>query len=179
MQTDQEKFDEQVRIKGRLVLQILAGTGIVAALTMSIVALVVSGNATHMMSGGTAVVPATVRALPASASVTIDHVTRGCHTLAVNGGAPGSPSRTLHLTAGGLLHVRNNDVMPQRLVRVAGPPAQFVAAAMNHMGASGTVTFPTAGTYSLTTKPGEDYASGVHTIGPDNTLRIKVVVSEA
>jgi len=48
---------------------------------------------------------------------------------------------------------------------------------MGHMGARSTVTFPTAGTYSLTTRPGEDYRAGVKTTGPDNTLRIKVVVS--
>jgi len=179
MQTDQEKFDEQVDIKGRLALQILAGVAIFAALTMSVMALVMSGGTNHMTSGGTSVLAPTVAAVPAGASVTIHHVTRGCHTLAVNGGGPDSPSATLHIAAGGLLHVRNDDVMPQRLVRVAGPRAQLLTAAMNHVGARSTVAFPTAGTYSLTTRPGEDYTAGIHTVGPDNTLRIKVVASAA
>ena len=93
--------------------------------------------------------------------------------------APGAPSATLHLTAGGVLHVQNNDVMPHQLVRVRGPQATFVAAAMTHMGARSSVTFPTPGTYSLTTKAGEDYMKGIHTTGQDNTLHIKVVVTAA
>jgi hypothetical protein len=129
---------------------------------------------------GRAPVAATpAKTLPTSASIMIDHVTRGCHTLAVNGANPRAPSVTVHLAAGGILHVQNNDVMPHRLVRAREPRASFVAAAMSHMGARSSVTFPTPGTYSLTTKAGEDYMKGIHTIGPDNTLRIKVVVAAA
>jgi hypothetical protein len=177
MPTDQENFDAQVNKDGKLVLQILAGVGVVAALSMSIAALIVAGHRT-MMPEHVAGVATAGPVVPASASVTIVHVTKGCHTLAVNGAAPGSPSATLHLQVGGALHVRDNDVMPQRLVqRAAGPRAQLASAAMGHMGARSTVTFPTAGTYSLTTRPGEDYSAGIQTTGPDNTLRIKVVVS--
>jgi hypothetical protein len=183
--TDQEKFDEQVNTMGKLVLQILAGVGIVAALLMSTIALVVTGNRTDSTAGG---MPAATRMPmaatpsktgPTSANIMIDHVTRGCHTLAVNGANPGTPNATVHLATGGILHVQNNDVMPHRLVRVRGPQATFVAAAMTHMGARSSVTFPTPGTYSLTTKAGEDYMKGIHTLGPDNTLRIKVVVTAA
>ncbi|MEA2156733.1 MAG: hypothetical protein QOE11_2873 [Solirubrobacteraceae bacterium] len=179
MQTDQQKFDEQVNVRGKLLLEILAGVGIFAAVTLSVTALVISAGTTPQTAGGTQASGLRASTLPASATVMIDHVTRGCHTLAVNGAAPGAPSATLHIAAGGLLHVQNNDVMPQRLVRVAGPHAQFTAASMSHMGARSSVTFPTAGTYSMTTTAGEDYASGIHTIGPDNTLRIKVIVGEA
>lgn len=42
-QTDQERFDEAVARKGKIVLQVIAGVGIVAALLMSIVALAQSG----------------------------------------------------------------------------------------------------------------------------------------
>jgi len=42
--TDQERFDEAVDRKGKLILQSLAGAGIVAALLMSMVALVRSGD---------------------------------------------------------------------------------------------------------------------------------------
>jgi len=182
--TDQEKFDEQVNTTGKLVLQILAAVGILAALLMSTIALIATSNHTDSTTG----MPATTRmpmaatpskTAPTSASIMIDHVTRGCHTLAVNGANPGAPNATLHLTAGGILHVQNNDVMPHQLIRVRGPQATFVAAAMTHMGARSSVTFPTPGTYSLTTKAGEDYMKGIHTTGQDNTLHIKVVVTAA
>jgi plastocyanin len=177
--TDQQKFDEQVDRNGKLVVQILAGVGIVAALVMSTLALLASGNRTDSMAGGMQSAAAPVKTLPASATIRIDHVTRGCHTLVLNGVVPGAPSVTVRLAPGGILHVQNNDVMPHQLVHLGGPQVPVVAAAMNHMGASSTVTFPAAGTYSLTTKAGEDYAKGIHTTGPDNTLRIHVIVRAA
>jgi plastocyanin len=176
--TDQQQLDEQVNTTGKLALQILAGVGIFAALLMSIVALIVSADRTDSTpaSHGMSAVAKAPQSAPTSARVTIDHVTRGCHVLSVNNGAQ-TTSATIRLAAGGSLRVQDNDVMPHRVVRVAGPQAQFVGAAMKHMGARSTVTFPTPGTYSLTTKAGEDYMKGVQTLGPDNTLRIKVVVS--
>jgi len=48
---------------------------------------------------------------------------------------------------------------------------------MNHMGATTTATFTNAGTYVLTTKAGEDYMTGFTTVGPDNPLTLKVIVS--
>jgi plastocyanin len=178
--SDQQRFDEQVNKTGKLVLQILAGVGIFAALLMSIVALIVSTDRTDSApaSSGASAAAKAPQTAPTSASATIDHVTRGCHVLTVNHGAQ-TTSATIHLAAGGSLQVQDNDVMPHQIVRVAGPQAQFVGAAMRHMGARSTVTFPTPGTYSLTTKAGEDYMKGIQTLGPDNTLRIKVIVSAA
>jgi len=175
--SDQEVFDEQVATRGKLVLQILAGAGIVAALAMSIAALAMSGDTSGPATVSMPMAAAAATGPPSTASIAIDHVTRGCHTLIVNGAMPGAPSATIRLAAGGTLHVQNNDVMPHQLVQVGGPRAPVVTAAMNHMGARSTVTFPAAGTYSLTTKAGEDYSAGITTIGPDNTLRIKVVVA--
>ena len=97
-------------------------------------------------------------------------------TLSVNGGTQ-SPTQTIRLAVGGNLRVQDNDVMPHQLMMVSGPQASFVGAAMTHMGAQSTVTFPSAGTYVLTTKAGEDYVKGIQTIGADNTLRIKVLVA--
>lgn len=174
--TDQQEFDDQVNRIGGRILKILAGVGIVAALIMSTIALSTTNTTTTARSTAPAV---TATAPPTSARIAIVHVTHGCHTLAVNGAAPGMPSATLHLTTGGMLNVQNSDVMPQRLVLVSGPHAQLAAAAMNHMGATSTVTFPTAGTYTLTTKAGEDYSKGIVTTGNDNTLRITVVVRSA
>jgi heme/copper-type cytochrome/quinol oxidase subunit 2 len=78
--TDQEQFDEAVDRKGKLILEVLAGVGILAALLMSMVALVQSGDhhdATAMMgqravaqaSSGSAV--ASSPAPPAAISVKI------------------------------------------------------------------------------------------------------------
>jgi plastocyanin len=175
--TDQQQFDEAVSTKGKLVVQTLAGVGIVAALMMSVFALLANGNRDSSTMGGTQLAAPAVKTLPANASVAISHITRGCHTLTVAGASSSAPSATIHLAAGGTLHVQNNDVMPHQIVSAGGPQAQLVAAAMNHMGARSTVTFPSAGTYSLTTKAGEDYMKGVMTMGEDNTLKIRVIVA--
>jgi plastocyanin len=178
---DQRAFDDQVDRAARRWLPVAAGVGIGAALIMSLAALAVSTNhhTTTMMQAAPA--PAATApakgAAPATASIMIDHVTKGCHTLAVNGRAPGSPSATLHMAAGGVLHLQNNDVMPHELVLVNGPQPEMSQATMSHMGAKANVTFPTAGTYRLTTKAGEDYMKGIVTTGTDNVLKIKVVVS--
>jgi plastocyanin len=176
--TDQEQFDEQVNKAGKVFLEIAAGVGVFAALIMSLVALLVASNKSDSSAGTVPVAAAAAAPTgPRSATVMIDHVTRGCHTLDVNGSGRLSPRATIHLAAGGVLRMQNNDVMPHTLVLARGPQATLVGAAMAHMGAKSTVTFPTAGTYSLTTKAGEDYMKGVITTGPDNTLRIKVIVA--
>jgi plastocyanin len=180
--SDQEAFDERVNTVGKLVLQILAGVGVFAALIMSLIALLISSdksNATNTAGPGmmaAAAAPARASA-PTSARIMIDHVMRGCHNLAVNGGAPDSPNATLRLAVGGRMYVQNNDVMPHQLVLRSGPRLKLAGAMMNHMGASSAVTFPSAGVYVLTTKPGEDYQKGVMTVGADHKLRIKVLVS--
>jgi plastocyanin len=174
--TDQEQFDEQVNKNGKVFLEIAAGVGVCAALIMSLVALMVASNNSDA-GGGTAPAVAAASSAPRTASIMIDHVTRGCHTLDVNGAGRLSPRATIHLAAGGVLHMQNNDVMPHTLVLATGSQATLVGAAMGHMGAKSTVTFPAGGTYSLTTKAGEDYMKGVTTTGPDNTIRIKVIVA--
>jgi plastocyanin len=178
---DQQQFDAQVNRTGKLVVEVLGGVGIVAALMLSIAALIVSGD--HTTTTVSIPVPAgTAKAAavaPSTATVRIDHITRGCHTLIVNGAGSGSPSATIRLAAGGSLQIRNDDVMPHRLLRVSGPAAQLVDPAMNHMGARSTAVFSTPGTYALTTKAGEDYTKGIQTVGPDNTLRLKVIVVTA
>ena len=172
--TDQEKFDEQVNKTGKLVLEILAGVGVFAAVVMSLAALLVASNKTSSTSAKASA--PVVKSAPTSADAVINHVARGCHTLSVNGGAQ-SPNQTIRLAVGGVLHVQDNDVMPHQLMLVSGPPAQLAGAMMSHMGASSTVTFPAAGNYVLSTKAGEDYTKGITTIGPDNTLKIKVLVA--
>jgi plastocyanin len=174
-QTDQEKFDDDVRRVGKTILQVAAGVGIFAALIMSVLAL------TLRTSGSTSAPAAASSTRPAAAmtaNVVITHVLRGCHDLAVNGSPATSPDATIHLAPGGTLNMQNNDVMPHHLVLLSGGQAPITGAMMNRMGASSSVAFPTAGTYTFTTKPGEDYTAGVTTLGPDNTLKLQVIVGQ-
>lgn len=68
---DQQEFDDAVARKGKVLLQVLAGVGIVAALLISIVALAQSGDKQEA-GGGTAssqaAAPATAKPAPAAAS---------------------------------------------------------------------------------------------------------------
>ncbi len=129
----------------------------------------------------------------ANVSLLIRHQLRGCHTWSVNGGAF-KASQTITVTHGTVLTVVDNDVMPHRLVQLAGPSVKFVnlktgmmgggmgtagkaaPGAMTHMGASTRVVFTHPGVYRFTTKAGEDYMPGMKTIGEDYVLRLKVIV---
>jgi hypothetical protein len=129
-----------------------------------------------------------------SASLVIRHQLRGCHAWSVNGSAF-KATQSIVLRRGSWLTITNNDVMPHALVKVAGPAVRFVnlktsmmgagmgkpgkaaPGAMTHMGASTKVFFAKAGVYRFTTKAGEDYLSGMITLGEDNVLWLTVTVS--
>ncbi len=131
----------------------------------------------------TAALLALVVAAPAlsgsSATITIRHQVRGCHTWSFNGGAY-KASQSISLAKGTKLTVIDIDIMPHKLVQVSGPTLKLPAsAAMHKMGASTTFAFTKAGTYKFTTKPGEDYmsmSSHMKTIGEDYVLKLTVVV---
>jgi len=177
---DQQQFDAQVNKSGKFFLEIFAGVGVFAAIVMSLVALMQSTDSSKTTTIIRTVAAApTTQALPTSASGTIEHVTKGCHTLNIAGMAKSSPTATVHLAVGGVLKLQDNDVMPHKIYSVSGPQASFTGADMTQMGARSTVTFPSAGTYVLSTKAGEDYTNGIKTIGEDNTLKIRVVVGGA
>jgi len=125
------------------------------------------------------------------ASLVIRHQTRGCHSWSLNGSAY-KASQTIAVRRGGSLSVINNDVMPHKLIKTSGSavtytrlsaggmmglkgtyPAQMLA----RMGASSKITFAKAGVYRFTTKAGEDYMTGIKTVGEDNVLRLIVRVS--
>jgi hypothetical protein len=108
--------------------------------------------------------------------VIIRHQARGCHAWSFDNG-PFRASQTVTLNKGVHLEVGNNDVMPHKLVKVAGPAVKFVpSASMNSMGAMAEIRFTKAGVYRFTTKAGEDYTKGMKTIGEDNVLKLKVTV---
>jgi len=132
-----------------------------AVLAAGVAALLVSSASAH----GTA------------ATMTIRHQVQGCHTWSFNGGAY-KAAQFIHLSRGTTLIVRNNDVMPHKLVLTSGPSIRIGSPNMNHMGAVARIRFAKAGVYKFKTKPGEDYswASHMETKGEDNILRLTVTV---
>jgi hypothetical protein len=129
-------------------------------------------------------------ASPSHAALVIRHQLHGCHSWSLNGDAYGA-HQAVSLRRGGAISIRNNDVMSHKLVETSGPAVTItrVASAMG-MGLTGTfppsmmarmgsvakVTFTKPGVYTFTTKAGEDYMSGVKTIGEDNVLELTVTV---
>ena len=112
---------------------------------------------------------------PKSATVTIRHQTKGCHSWSVDGKS-WAATQKLTLSRGSTLAVVNDDVMPHTLVQVSGPKAKLRHPAMTHMSAKSLVRFAAKGRYVFTTKAGEDYMKGVKTTGEDNVLRLVVTV---
>jgi len=110
------------------------------------------------------------------AMLTIRHQLRGCHTWSFNNG-PYKASLKITVARGTTLKVTDNDMMPHKLLQLAGPKAKLIAPAMRHMSAQAKITFAKKGTYKFTTKPGEDYMKGIKTIGPDNVLKLTVTIS--
>jgi hypothetical protein len=122
--------------------------------------------------------PAKASAKPPSTSLMITHIVKGCHTWAVGTGTPVAPSTTLHVAPSTTVVITNNDVMPHLLKSVSAAGAVLTTPAMNRPGAKTTVAMPKQpGVYTFTTKAGEDYSKGIKTTGPDNTLKLKVIVA--
>jgi hypothetical protein len=112
-----------------------------------------------------------------AATLTIRHQMRGCHTWSFNGGAY-KATQSITLSRGATLAVKNNDIMPHKLLRTSGPVVQLRTPSMSHMGAVAQVRFTKAGVYRFKTKAGEDYSWAAHmeTKGEDNVLRLTVTV---
>jgi plastocyanin len=133
------------------------------ALGIALVAVLATGSALAESSGG---------------KLVIRHQVAGCHSWSFNGNAF-SPSQVIQLRRGATITVVNDDVMPHRLVRTAGPAVTFAGnPLLSGIGATVKVTFTKAGTYRFTTKAGEDYAFAkmTKTVGKDNVLRLMVRV---
>jgi plastocyanin len=136
------------------------------------------GSSSSSSTGGS-----TTRATanPTSASLMITHIVNGCHSWAGPGmhmGMHGAPSATLRVAPGATVRITNNDVMPHMLKTVSAAGALLATPAMDRPGATSTVALPKhPGVYTFTTKAGEDYAKGIKTTGPDNTLTLKVIVA--
>ena len=126
---------------------------------------------------GAALLVSSASAHGTASTLTIRHQIHGCHTWSFSGGA-NNAVQSITLTRGATLTVKNNDVMPHKLVRTSGPAVQIRTPGMNRMGAVARVQFTKAGVYRFKTKPGEDYswASHMETKGEDNVLRLTVTV---
>lgn len=125
-----------------------------------------------------------------SATLLIRHQYAHCHAWSLDGG-PFKAQQALSLERKGTLTVIDDDVMPHRLVELAGPAVTMrngttmpmmggylsgIPGSMNHMGASTTVTFAQAGVYRFRTRAGEDFLPGIRTSGADNVLTLTVTV---
>jgi hypothetical protein len=107
----------------------------------------------------------------------IRHQTRGCHAWSLGETGAAQVSQTVWLKRGVHLEIGNNDVMPHKLMQLSGPRVSLPAgASMRSLGAMIEVGFVKAGVYRFATKAGEDYSKGVRTIGPDNMLKLRVIV---
>jgi len=122
----------------------------------------------------------------------IRHQNRGCHAWSAGPGLPYKAAQKLKLTRGSTLTVVNNDAMAHQLFQTSGPrvaiktvPSTMMnmshefkgAGVMAHPGAAVKIVFTRAGVYKFKTRFGEDYMKMADTIGEDNTLTLKVVVS--
>jgi len=139
-----------------------------------------------------------VLGLAASASarsnttILIRHQTHGCHAWSVGVKVPYKAAQSLKIAPGSSITVINNDAMAHQLFQTSGPrviikkvPSQMMdmshefkgLGVMARPGASVKIVFTKAGIYKFKTRFGEDYMKMPDTIGEDNTLTLKVVVS--
>jgi hypothetical protein len=138
-----------------------------------------------LIAGGAATVPAAALAAnaraPRAGSLVIHHQTQGCHAWSYDNGRF-LASQSITLGRGAKLTITDADVMSHALVELSGPRVQTTGGMTGMTGMMGrkaptmTVTFSRAGTYRFRTHAGEDYMAGVKTTGPDNVLRLTVVV---
>ncbi len=112
-----------------------------------------------------------------SATLTIRHQMKGCHSWSFDGKS-WAATQKLTVARGSTLAVVDNDVMPHKLIQVSGPKAKLAHTAMTRPGAQALAGFAAKGTYVFTTKAGEDYPSvkGMETVGEDLALRLIVTV---
>lgn len=116
-----------------------------------------------------------VAAPPKNVMLTIVHTVHGCHVWQSNRDL--GPATVVHLRRGGRVTMRVSCPMDFRLTQVRGPKL-VLGDPVVHTGTQRVIVFPRAGTYVLTGVNLQTSADmGLQTLGPDNTLRLTVVVS--
>jgi plastocyanin len=127
-------------------------------------------NMGGMVSSGTQ----TAQTAVASQKLTILHVQRGCHVW--SDGTAQTPMLQLNMKPGQMLQILNQDVDMHRMVELSGP--MMMLGGPMKTGASESLTFAKPGTYRFDTKSSEMMGMPeAATTGPDNTLRLTVVVA--
>lgn len=125
------------------------------------------------MVGMGAVTAGGTQAAAAAADLTILHVQRGCHVW--SDGKVQTPMLQLNVQRGQMLQVMNQDVDMHRMVELSGP--MMMLGGPMKTGQSQSLTFTKPGTYRFDTKSSEMMGMPeAATIGPDNVLRLTVVV---
>jgi plastocyanin len=127
-----------------------------------------------------------------SATILIRHQTHGCHAWSLGTGKPYKAAQSLRLAPGSAVTIINNDAMAHQLFQTSGPrvaiakvPSTMMemshefkgSGVMGHPGASVKFVLAKPGIYKFKTRFGEDYMKMPDTIGEDNTLTLKIVVS--
>ena len=127
----------------------------------------------------------------AGATVVIRHQIRHCHAWSVNGNAFAAAQR-LSVKRGATVTFVDDDVMPHRLVELAGARVAMrngstmpmgmamrgssAAGEMSFMGATTSIRLAKPGVYRFRTRAGEDYRPGFETTGEDDVLTLTVTV---
>jgi plastocyanin len=127
-----------------------------------------------LLTAALAAAPTAGATTSTATTVVIRHQTAHCHTWSVNRG-PFAAAQRLNLQRGSTISFTNNDVMPHRLIELAGPRVAMPGA-MNHMGATTSIKLARPGVYRFGTRAGEDYMAGIKTTGADNVLTLTVTV---
>jgi hypothetical protein len=136
-----------------------------------------SAKRTILLTALVGLVATTSASAASTATIMISHQMRGCHMWQLDNGKP-KAALTVTLKAGTMLRFVDNDVMPHKLIQLAGPKLRLSHATMSHMSASTSVKLVTKGVYRFTTKAGEDYprVSSMKTMGEDYVLHLTVHV---
>jgi hypothetical protein len=117
----------------------------------------------------------TIAAPIKTVELTIVHALHGCHVWQSAHAA--GPTAVVRLPRGGRIRLRVSCPMDFRLVKLRGP-AVALGDPTFHTGTSRTIVFPRRGTYVLSaTNLQSSEQMGLQTLGPDNTLKLTVVVS--
>jgi hypothetical protein len=109
------------------------------------------------------------------AVLSIVHVVHGCHVWQTT--RPVGPTTTVRLHQGGRITIRDSCPMSFTLAQLAGPPLALGGSTF-YPGTQRTFRFAQRGRYVVqATETTTSEQLGLQTLGPDNVLRLVVVVS--
>lgn len=131
----------------------------------------------RLLTGFAALVlaPAGAAAVSPTVLLTIVHVVHGCHAWQLGARELG-PTARVTVKPGGRVAIRPTCPMDFDLTQTAGPPLGLGTTRIM-TGTQRTIAFARRGTYAFSLVNVESsQQAGLQTLGPDNTLRLTVVV---